>query len=226
MGNSKDGKLGYEVVGGSVVDVELPERLKDPITFFRIQIAKTVLKQYPLFNDYDDFGKLRAVCTRSWGNGSYEVNQIGCGENFQLFLTNSGHLYSCGSNKFGQLGTEEESGDEEGEDEDKKKGDDDDLDEANYMPEQIQKKLGALEKRQDRWEPQRIELAGISGTTKIKYVSVGAMHAFAIIENDNGVVGWGQNTYGQCGIGQKTGSVFRPSKVKSFGPESMVRESA
>jgi hypothetical protein len=74
MGNSKDGKLGYEVVGGSVVDVELPERLKDPITFFRIQIAKTVLKQYPLFNDYDDYGKLKAVCTRSYNGGSYEVN--------------------------------------------------------------------------------------------------------------------------------------------------------
>lgn len=36
MGNSKDGKLGYEVVGGSVIDVELPERIKDYITFFRI----------------------------------------------------------------------------------------------------------------------------------------------------------------------------------------------
>ena len=62
---------------------------------------------------------------------------MGCGENFQLFLTNSGHAYSCGSNKFGQLGTEEDSEDEGSDGDDKKKGADVDLDEANYMPEQI-----------------------------------------------------------------------------------------
>jgi alpha-tubulin suppressor-like RCC1 family protein len=118
-----------------------------------------------------------------------------------VFLTNSGHAFSCGSNKFGQLGTEEDTDEGGGssDDEGKKAGDEDELDEGMYMPEEIQKRLGRLEKRQDRWQPKKIEIvgiSGISGTTKIKYVSVGAMHAFAIIENDNGVVGWGQNTCG------------------------------
>lgn len=37
MGNSKDGKLGYETVGASVVDVALPEKIPiKNVTFFRV----------------------------------------------------------------------------------------------------------------------------------------------------------------------------------------------
>lgn len=80
---------------------------------------------------------MKAVCTRTYNGGSYEVNQVGCGENFQLFLTNSGYAFSCGSNKFGQLGTESDSDDEGSSGSDDKKKGGFDPEEANYMPEQI-----------------------------------------------------------------------------------------
>ena len=53
----------------------------------------------------------------------FEINQLVCGENFQIFLTNNGELWTCGSNKFGQLGlaveseSEEEKSNDENEDE-------------------------------------------------------------------------------------------------------------
>ena len=39
----------------------------------------------------------------------YEITNVQCGDNSQLFLTNNGELYSCGSNRYGQLGTEDDS---------------------------------------------------------------------------------------------------------------------
>ena len=39
----------------------------------------------------------------------YEITNVQCGDNFQLFLTNNCELYSCGSNRYGQLGTEDDS---------------------------------------------------------------------------------------------------------------------
>jgi len=35
MGNSKDGKLGYNVQGGAVVDVELPTPIRSPLIFYK-----------------------------------------------------------------------------------------------------------------------------------------------------------------------------------------------
>ena len=72
---------------------------------------------YPLFKLYDEFGKLKPVFGDPETN--YEVNQVQCGENFQVFLTNKGEVYTCGSNKFGQLGLEKDSDDEEGDEEGK-----------------------------------------------------------------------------------------------------------
>ena len=50
----------------------------------------------------------------NWG----EITQIACGENYQMFVSNFGELYGCGSNKNGQLGCETDS------DQDEKKDDD------------------------------------------------------------------------------------------------------
>jgi alpha-tubulin suppressor-like RCC1 family protein len=53
-------------------------------------------KKYPLFDEYlsyKSYGKLAPVCLKDI---PYEVVQIAAGENFQMFLTNNGELYSCG----------------------------------------------------------------------------------------------------------------------------------
>jgi alpha-tubulin suppressor-like RCC1 family protein len=91
MGNSKDGKLGILVDEGSVHDVELPEPVynsmfnhedksdKMEITFFQHKTVKTITKQYALFDDYDEFARLRPLVKKDI---PYEVIQIKCGQNF------------------------------------------------------------------------------------------------------------------------------------------------
>ena len=120
--------------------------MQDNLLFYRKQVARTKLKEYPLFNDFDDYGRLKPVCTR---NKFYEVNKICCGDNFQVFLTNNGDLYTCGSNKFGQLGTQEDSdedhgagsGDEQEEGQDKTE---EDNEVSMFMDAELQKKVESL----------------------------------------------------------------------------------
>jgi alpha-tubulin suppressor-like RCC1 family protein len=119
MGNSKDGKLGYELQIGALIDVEEPQKilnLPKNLQFFCNTVKKAVAKVYPLFDDYDEYGKLKPTYTK---DDPYEVNQVACGVDFQLLLSNNGVLYSSGSNKYGQLGlgkdeaAEEEMNEEE-----------------------------------------------------------------------------------------------------------------
>ena len=52
MGNSKDGKLGYELVIGNLVDVEEPQKIKaipPGLTFFCNTVKKVTIREYPLF---------------------------------------------------------------------------------------------------------------------------------------------------------------------------------
>lgn len=224
MGNSKDGKLGYETIGGSVVDVALPEKIPIKVTFFRHQIAKTEIRQYPLFADFDEFTNLKPIVAKNDTKiGSYEIKQVKCGENFQVFLTNTGEVYTCGSNKFGQLGTYKRKGakkegngdddDEEEEDnEDEEDGEESDGPEDDLLPSGVKKKVRELEKRQDQIIPVKLNRGDIAGL-KVKSISVGAMHCLAVLENDLGVIGWGKNTYGQLGQAAKTDQ-FLPMKLK------------
>jgi alpha-tubulin suppressor-like RCC1 family protein len=193
MGNSKDGKLGYDLQGSTVVDVVEPQRIrtipKGTQFFCNTQVA-TIIKQYPLFDDYDEFSKLRSLYAK---DDPYEINQIVCGDNFQLFLTNNGQLYSTGSNNFGQLGLEH---DVDGEEE-VTKGDKGEAGNENaYIPKNLRSKIRNLEKRKERLEPEQVTIPVPTGTSKVKFCAVGAMHAMVIMNNDNGVYAWGKNTYG------------------------------
>jgi len=219
MGNSKDGKLGYSVAGGGVVEVELPIRIPKGPVFFKKQVARTELKRYPLFDDYDEHGKLKVVYHK---DDMYEINQICCGENFQIFLTNDGDLYACGSNKCGQLGAEEDSdqGDRSGDDQSEGLGDEEaDGDESLFMNAELQKKYASLQKKEDRWTPRAIKWPAGHGTIKIRSVAAGAQHVIALAEADNTVLAWGKNTHGQLGTGDKEDYVFRPTPIKAFGQD-------
>lgn len=90
--------------------------------------------------------------------GAYEIKQVTCGENFQLFLTNVGEVYSVGSNKFGQLGTFKKKGrkdkvEGDGEDEDGNEDDDEESNEEeddqkdDLLPKGVKSKVRELEKR-------------------------------------------------------------------------------
>lgn len=202
MGNSKDGKLGYELASGGVVDVEEPQKIKNVPKFFCNTVIKTIMKQYPLFDDYDEYGILKSICT----NGKvkdvpYEVTHVACGDNFQLFLTNNGEVYSVGANKFGQLGVERDAeAVPEADGEEEEKGDKNETGNDNaFIPKALHDKIGKLERSRERLKPARIlinkELIK-TGTSRVKMVAVGAMHAMAILENDNGVYAWGKNSFG------------------------------
>ena len=220
MGNSKDGKLGYEIQGSSVIDIEQPIKLKDVPLFFCYQTAKTVMKQYPLFNLYNDYGRIKPVYNKG---KAYEINQVRCGENFQLFLTNNGELYSCGSNKNGQLGIENDDEDEDEDEEEEGSHEEGETpgDETAFLPKHLQKKIVDLEKKQDRWLPERVPF----NNQKVKYVAAGASHVIALMESD--VYAWGRNNFGQLGIGgQKVEQVYSPQKIKSFNADLKVVQAA
>lgn len=174
MGSTKDGKLGFSVQGSSSCDIELPMKIPNCPVFYKKRVAKTVIKQYPLFDDYDGFCKLKSVCDKQV---FFEVNQIVCGDAFQLFLTNHGQLYSCGSNKYGMLGIcdDEASDSSDGGDDSDEGGDgddgdggdddpeeekrqekteyDDDMSENDGMDRKVKNRYQQLLKRQDKWVP-------------------------------------------------------------------------
>jgi len=86
------------------------------LKFFCNTVKKAIEKIYPLFEDYDELNKLSPVYAK---DDLYEINQIVCGYNFQLFLSNNGHLFSTGSNKTGQLGIGNDDEERELDDEEK-----------------------------------------------------------------------------------------------------------
>jgi len=55
MGNAKDGKLGFELEGSKLVDIELPTPIQG-VKWFTMQLAKSRERKFPLFEDYDILG--------------------------------------------------------------------------------------------------------------------------------------------------------------------------
>ena len=90
MGNSKDGKLGYELVIGNLVDVETPQRIRSipkGLKFYCNTVKKAVARVYPLFEEYDEHCKLKPMYLR---DDPYEIVSVSCGYNFQIMLSNNG----------------------------------------------------------------------------------------------------------------------------------------
>lgn len=228
MGNSKDGKLGFEIVGGGIQVIDTPQRIKDAPVFFCHTKAKTRLKEYPLFNDYDEVGRLKPVFNKDL---PYEVNQLACGDNFQLFLMNNGDLYSCGSNKVGQLGTSKKTKPgTSSTDEDDTESDDgsDGEEDGEELPKAIRKKIDDLERKKDRVRLERITRCFKEKVTfKVQLVAVGGMHAVAILQNDAGVFSWGSNSHGQLGLQkQDIHMSFLPYRIKNLGGEVACKQVA
>lgn len=187
MGNSKDGKLGLGIIQG-IKDIELPVMLKSKIKFYKHKMIKIETKKYEIFDDYDDYGKLKKVWHR---DSPFEITQIRCGNNFQVFLTCNGELYTTGSNVCGQLGLDQEESEDDDEDEETDEEEEgkklaEMILENEYIPEALQDKIENIEKRKEYYWPQRVRLSH-----KVKYLAVGAQHVIAIMENEQGVYSWG-----------------------------------
>ena len=228
MGNSKDGKLGFEIVGGGIQVIDTPQRIKEAPVFFCHTKAKTRLKEYPLFNDYDEVGRLRPVFNK---DAPYEVNQLACGDNFQLFLMNNGLLYSCGSNKVGQLGTSKKTKpgtDSTDEDDTESDEGSDEEEDGEELPKAIRKKIDDLERKKDRVKIEPITRCFKEKVSfKVQLVAVGGMHAVAILQNDAGVFSWGSNSHGQLGLQkQDIHMSFLPYRIKNLGGEAACKQVA
>jgi hypothetical protein len=54
-------------------------RIQKGLKFYTNSVKKAVAKVYPLFEEYDELGKLKAVYSK---DDPYEINLIACGYNF------------------------------------------------------------------------------------------------------------------------------------------------
>lgn len=48
----------------------------------------------------------------------------------------------------------------------------------------------------------------------------------AILEQNAGVMAWGRNTHGQLGIGKPFDQLFEPTRLKTFGQDSAIKQIA
>lgn len=151
------------------------------------------MEQFDLFNDFDELLKIKPVFRK---NQPYEVLQVRCGLNFELFLTNNGEVYSCGANKYGQLGTEKDSEDDE-ENEEEPGAQQHEENDKNQMDAELKKRIRGLGKQKDRNTVARID-AFVELKVKVKQVDTGSMHAVAVGDagGASGVYAWGRNSHG------------------------------
>lgn len=183
---------------------------------------------YALFNDYDDCGRLKPVTT----DRPFEVIQVACGYNFQVFLQNDGQVFSAGSNKYGQLGTEPDPVDKEGDEEEKDTPgagdtpmDKEEEDVSAFVTKDMKQKAADLKKRADQYEPKLI-CQELMASKRVASVAAGGMHVVAIVDGGSQVFAWGKNTDGQLGTGGNEPFRFGPTMVKNVGREHAVKQAA
>lgn len=155
----------------------------------------------------------------------FEVLQVSCGSNFELFLTNGGEVFSCGANKYGQLGTEKDSDGEEDAAEVKNMRESKDELDATFTDDQaMRRRIEHLNKQKDR-----VTVAVLTRLSeqKIKVVQIatGAMHAMAVTDQ-GAVYGWGNNSHGQLGMGKADVHKFSPTRIQALGAENQCKQVA
>ncbi|CAK1546181.1 unnamed protein product [Leptosia nina] len=161
-----------------------------------------------------------------WKESSH-INSVAAGEFHTLYLTNVGHLYSCGNNDVGQLGrhTQEDDGkypalvgtfkgcnlsaiacglqhsmalDEWGQP----------FSWGSDSMGQLGSNLGAH--AQDK--PKLIKFLA---TKNVIQISCGSYHTIALTNNGE-LYSWGANSYGQCGLGTMSNKETTPQQITSL----------
>lgn len=150
-----------------------------------------------------------------------EIEQIACGENYTVAITNEGQVYSCGNNDYGQLGHEKA----------RKR-----LQQIPGLDAFVFKKvscgschtLAVNEWGQlFSWGSNMKGQLGLSsvdctertprmvkalGTSVIVQIACGVEHSIALT-NDGELYAWGSNTEGQLGIGSHTVTEIKPKRI-------------
>jgi alpha-tubulin suppressor-like RCC1 family protein len=110
-------------------------------------------------------------------------------------LLNNGELYTCGSNKYEQLGLNRKHlanlhGKKGADGEEKKNEIAEDL-----LPEGVKKRLADLEATQDVEKPTQVAIVHDAVSQKVAYVCAGYFHVH-ICTQEGAVFGWGRNDRG------------------------------
>ncbi|KAM3967385.1 HECT and RLD domain containing E3 ubiquitin ligase 4 [Aphomia sociella] len=159
---------------------------------------------------------------------SQHIKCVAAGEFFVLYLTNQGHLYSCGSNEVGQLGrlTYYNEG--------RTPSLVEKLKEFKILTVAcgIQHSLALNEwgipyswgcnnmgqlglDTRDTYSHNIPSIVKLLATKNVIQIACGSYHSIALTNNGD-LYSWGANSYGQCGLGNVTNKEMKPQQITSL----------
>ncbi|CAH2254500.1 jg25682 [Pararge aegeria aegeria] len=158
---------------------------------------------------------------------SYHIQCVEAGEFHTLYLTNMGHLYSCGSNEVGQLGRHTEyNGGKSPALVETFKGctlsavacglqHSMALDEWGQPFSWGSDSMGQLGSNLGSHAQDKPKIIKNLATKNVIQVDCGSYHSVAL-SNNGDLYAWGANTYGQCGLGTKSNKEATPQPITSL----------
>lgn len=158
---------------------------------------------------------------------SNHIKHVDAGEFHTLYLTNNGHLYSCGSNEVGQLGRQIVStdGNSPGLVETFKDciitsvacGNQHSvaLDEWGQSFSWGSDSMGQLGSNLGAHAQDKPKFVKVLATKHVIQIACGAYHSIALTNNGD-LYSWGANSYGQCGLGTMSNKEMIPQLISSL----------
>ncbi|CAH2071120.1 unnamed protein product, partial [Iphiclides podalirius] len=158
---------------------------------------------------------------------SNHLQLVAAGEFHTLYLTNQGHLYSCGNNDVGQLGRQTESTDGESPDlVETFKGctvstvacgiqHSMALDEWGQPFSWGSDSMGQLGSNLGAHAQDKPKIIKFLATKNVIQIACGSYHSIALTNNGD-LYSWGANSYGQCGLGNMTNKETTPQQITSL----------
>ncbi|XP_050562405.1 probable E3 ubiquitin-protein ligase HERC3 isoform X1 [Spodoptera frugiperda] len=158
---------------------------------------------------------------------SNHIKAVAAGEFHTMYLTNSGHLYSCGNNEVGQLGrhTDNREGKTPALVETFKECTVSSVacgiqhsvavDEWGQLFSWGSDSMGQLGSNLGMHAQDKPKFVKVLATRNVIQVACGAYHSIALTNNGD-LFSWGANSYGQCGLGTMTNKEMIPQAITSL----------
>ncbi|XP_021187331.1 probable E3 ubiquitin-protein ligase HERC3 isoform X2 [Helicoverpa armigera] len=158
---------------------------------------------------------------------SNHIKSVAAGEFHSMYLTNTGHLYSCGNNEVGQLGRHTDN--REGKTPALVETFKDctvsavacgiqhsvALDEWGQLFSWGSDSMGQLGSNLGTHAQDKPKFVKGLATRNVIQVACGAYHSIALTNNGD-LFSWGANSYGQCGLGTMTNKEMIPQAITSL----------